>query len=200
MRPLACWRSTRSVPPICRANSSLRRSSSSSGSHVMAAQHTGRPKALENEADYGTARDRRHAHVPIHTSKVGPMKRSHVVMLVAAVTAIACATPAVGKKVKNKVQVDVVTMVRRAFHIASRSDANARKALTTPVDSARIVDGNVTSPDIAGGAVTSSKLAADSVFSANVVDGAIAAPDLADGSVTGAKIADGSVGGAKLAS
>ncbi len=35
-RPLACWRSTRSAPPIRRASSSRRRSSSSSGSQVTA--------------------------------------------------------------------------------------------------------------------------------------------------------------------
>src|SRR3954464_7322960 len=35
-RPLACWRATRSSPPICRASSSRRRNSSSSGSQLIA--------------------------------------------------------------------------------------------------------------------------------------------------------------------
>jgi len=120
------------------------------------------------------------------------MTRSRLVILIGAILAVAFAAPAVAKK---KTPVDVVTMVRRAFHIASRSDSNARKALTNPVTSARIVDGNVTTADLADGAVTTSKLSVNSVSSANIFDGTVAAPDLADGAVTTSKLADGAVSG-----
>ena len=124
------------------------------------------------------------------------MSRSRVAILLGVVIAIAFAAPAVASK---KAKFDVVTMVRRALHISERADRNARTALTSPVNSARIVDGNVTGADIADGAVTASKLGANSVSSANVIDGTIGPPDLADGGVTGSKLADGSVSTAKLA-
>src|SRR5258708_40376422 len=40
IRPLACWRATRSSPPSCAASCSRRASSSSSGCQFMVAQHT----------------------------------------------------------------------------------------------------------------------------------------------------------------
>ena len=48
--PAACWRATRSGPPIWRASSSRRRSSSSSGCHVIATEFAGRPGRWDHQA------------------------------------------------------------------------------------------------------------------------------------------------------
>ena len=143
------------------------------------------------------------------------MSRIGVALLVGVVIAVAFAAPAGAKK---KAGIDVVTMVRRAFHIAQRSDSNARNAL----HAGRLLAHRGRERDYGGSrrrrghrrqacagfrVVRQRGRRCDrrtrpgprSVTASKLAPGAVSGATLADGSVTSAKIGAGQVKNPNLA-
>src|SRR5438067_7390556 len=90
------------------------------------------------------------------------LSRTRAVALTGAAIAMLWA-PAAGAKAKPRKKVpsqaSVLTLVERAFHIAARADATARKALLGKTQAADLAAGSVKAAELADGAVGNSKLA-----------------------------------------